>query len=429
MKRLTALVLLLLLAGCSSLNLPWLPARTPTPGESQTPAVQTAAPTQTPAAATQQPTPAVLMLRLWLPPEFDPESGSPAGELLRQRLAEFETSRPNIRLDVRLKNLEGAGGMINSLTTTSAAAPLALPDLVLLPRPTLESAILKGLAYPYDDFAGEVPAEWLNYAAELARFQDHLYGIPLAGDVLVLLYQTELIAEPPINWESTLQVQSPLLFPAAQEQALFTLAQYQAAGGEIQDAGGRPLLELEPLTAVLGFYAQAHLGGQMPFWLTQYEDDAQVWQAYLENTSPLAVTWLSNHLKQPMDGVMPAPLPVSGEPFTLASGWLLALTSPDPARQALAVELAAFLVEPDFAAAWSEAAGYLPVQEAAMNGWQNPAMQAFASRMLESAHALPPSDVLNTLGPALQNAAIQVLKEQIDSATAAAQAVDKLSSP
>ena len=88
------------------------------------------------------------LVRIWLPPEFDPQGNSPASSLLKARLDEFASENPDVRLEVRVKALEGAGGLLESLVAANVAAPLALPDLVLLPRPLLESAAIKRIALP-----------------------------------------------------------------------------------------------------------------------------------------------------------------------------------------------------------------------------------------------------------------------------------------
>jgi hypothetical protein len=152
------LLLLLALAGCS--NLPLFSG-----GDSQSGTLVPAAGiTSTPAlTGDAEQTPAVpdatlnaalettnSLVRIWLPPEFDPDGDSPASVLLKDRLEQFALENPDVRLDARVKSLTGTGGLLEALTAAHVSAPLALPDLVLLPRPMLESAALKGLLTPYD---------------------------------------------------------------------------------------------------------------------------------------------------------------------------------------------------------------------------------------------------------------------------------------
>ena len=93
-----------------------------------------------------------------------------------------------------------------------------------------------------------------------------------------------------------------LLFPATDPQALFTLGTYLADGGSVQDAQGRPALDEATLTKTLEFDQRASQSGVMPYWLTQYSNDNQVWEAFMSNEYPMAVTWASTYLKHQLSG-------------------------------------------------------------------------------------------------------------------------------
>jgi multiple sugar transport system substrate-binding protein len=422
--------LVLISAGCDQIPIPGLGKRsdvTPTP--SQPVFSPTAEITLTPTlnAPTQ---PGSTTLRVWLPPEFDPAAGSPAGDLLQKRLDEFQKRRPNVKIDTRIKAVEGTGGMINTLTTASVAAPLALPDLVALPRRSIETAVQKGLLYPFGNLGPLENAEWFDYAAELSGLEQGQYSLPFAGDALVLHYRPELVESPPETWEAILQTQAPLLFPAASPQALFTLAQYEASGGAIEDQDGRPFLDQTILTALYIFYQQASSGEQMPFWLTQYEDDDQVWQAYQEHQAPMVVNWLSRYLAPKPDDTAIGQLPTQdGTPYTLATGWVWASPNQDPTRRDLSTELAVFLSDAEFLSDWTLTAGYLPTRPDVLAGWDDVALQALASRVIAAAQPYPSPDLLNIIGPALQQTTIDVLKQQDTPAAAAERAAGEVNTP
>jgi multiple sugar transport system substrate-binding protein len=155
LQRLALAALLLFSTGCSGLLFhPGSPSpvRTASPTG---PATQTVT-----ANSTEIPTPAAsptadqpkgpLTLTIWVPPQFDPEAGTAGSDLLKKRLEEFKARRPGISLDVRVKALDGPGGLLDTLSSASAAATRVLPDLVALPRPMMEAAALKGLLHPYD---------------------------------------------------------------------------------------------------------------------------------------------------------------------------------------------------------------------------------------------------------------------------------------
>jgi len=430
LARLVCLVSLAsLIVACSGV----LPtALEPTPAASE--AVQPTEPA-TPdvsLAATPSPTvPSPQVLRIWLPPEFDPEAGTPAGDILKARLEEFTRRRAGMRIEVRVKAVEGPGGLLDALSSASAAAPLVLPDVVALPRPILEAAALKGLLHPYDDLTQVLEqADWYDYARQLSRIQTSAYGLPFAGDARVLVYRAEALAAAPKDWAGILELTEPLIFPAASSSALFTLGQYQGAGGIVQDEQGRPLLELGALEGVLAFYRLANEGGSMPFWLTQFETDEQAWEAYLGNQSNLVETSLWQYLEADDPASRVGLLfTQAGEPFSLATGWVWALASARNDRLDEGAALADYLVEPAFLARWSEAAGFLPPRRNALAAWDDAALAAILEEVALSSQLEPATDLMLQIGPVLQSATLQILKDQIAPHAAAQAAVDSLSTP
>jgi multiple sugar transport system substrate-binding protein len=374
------------------------------------------------------------MIRIWLPPEFDPDGNSPASSLLKARLEQFATENPEIRIEVRVKAQEEAGGLLESLVETNVAAPLVLPDLVLLPQALLESGTVKGLLYPYDGLTSIMEDKsWFEYARQLADLQSSTYGIPFAGDALVLAYHPSNISTPPPDLETSLSLGEVLLHPATDAQALFTLSMYMADNGSLQDTQGRPALDAATLIKVLEFDQRASLAGVMPYWLTQYSNDDQVWEAFMGNPYPMAVTWASTYLRYkliaPVD-LEAAPIPTpDGTPFTLATGWSWALASQDPTHRSMAIELAEYLVDSEFLAEWTYAAGYLPPRADALQSWQDDELRQVIEQVSSSAWLMPPVDMLSSLGPVLEQAVVDVLKAQSDPQTAAQVVINQINQP
>ena len=440
------LLLLLLLAGCSqvfsTVKTPPLgvqatqPEANPTLSEAgglqDTPAFET--PSSQAAVETVLPTAEATpdqrkVLKVWLPPQFNPNSGTPAGELLKARLQAFVEEHPGIQLEVRIKALEGAGGLLDSLATASIAAPQALPDLAALSRPVLEKAALKGLVYSFDGLTNVFDQEdWYGYAREMAYLQQSTFGLPFAGEALVFVYQPSEETEPPRTWGTLLENPGTLAFAASDPEALFTLAQYQSAGGKIQDEQGRPALDAEILGKVLTFYINAVQAGQVSDRLSQIETQEQAWKAYQEGQFTMAVTWasLSLSVKDTPTILIPTPEGIS---YTLATGWCWALASPQSGKRELSAALAEFLVESDFLAQWSEAGGFLPPRAGSLEVWQAEPARSLALELSASAHLIPSGDILSSLGPALQQAVLQVLRQEKTSIEAAQAAVESLGTP
>ncbi len=368
-----------------------------------------------------------ITLRIWLPPQFIPDPETEAGALLDSRLDEFALLHPGIRITVRIKAETGAGGIVSSLAATSSAVPVALPDLVLIPRLELERAVRSRLLLPFTDPFEE---DWYEFAGSLATVNQSIYGLPFATDALVMLYRPDVILEPPRDWTTTLNTTTPLLFAGGAPNALFTFALYSAAGGRLLDENQRPFIDEAALTALLTFYADAKNAGVFAEPTVLMIDENVVYQAFETTVSDMAVTWVSNRFRNPDETIAASGLPtVSSRPYTLVKGWLWAVSNPDPARQALATELAQFLTAPEFMAAWTSAAGYLPPRAGALGMWPDSPNTALASRIVLSANPLPPLDVIERTGPALQQAIADVLSGALLPADAARAAAVRVNSP
>lgn len=417
------LLALLIIPGCSQLAFP---------GISPTPAViPTRNPTFTPAPEATHIPAGPVVLRLWVPPQFDPNGENPGADLFRRRLEEYLTKRPDVRLEVRVKATSGPGGVIDALITSNAAAPLALPDIVLLSREQLETAALKGLLYP-DDAMSESLAQgdWYPFAQQLTQIQSSTFGIPFAGEALIRLYRPAEVEQPSEDWDGSIAAGEAMIFPAADPQAFFTLSEYLSAGGHVEDEQGRPILELNVLRNVLAFYQEAETAGVMPLWLTQLASDEDAWRAYMEGRAHILITWTSRYLSQLPGDTAALSLPTeNGEPFTLVKGWIWASANPNSERRSLSVDLIDFLTESKFLAEWSQAMGYLPPRSSALAGWSNPTLRDLSQEIIRSAQIIPSNDVSVTLGPALQSSVVNVLKQQMEPLSAAQEAINSLQVP
>jgi ABC-type glycerol-3-phosphate transport system substrate-binding protein len=414
------LILLILLAGCAGLpgqESDSAPEPSPTPTNSVLPTLENT-----------QSAPGVTTLRLWVPPEFDPASETPAGDLLQERIDQYTAQRSDIRIETRVKASSGSGGLLDSLSSANAAAPLVIPDLVLLPRSSLEIAALKGLLFPYDGLTESLDdGDWFPFALELGQIQTSTFGLPFAGNALVSLYRPSEIESPATDWASALEAGQPIAFPAAEEAAHFPLAEYLSTGAPVQDADGRPFLDSAALIDVLSFFQEAESAGVMPFWLTQFTDDEQSWEAYTENQVNTTVTWINRYLSTLSGDTAAAPIITQdGTPFTLATGWVWALSNPQTERHALSVDLAEYLTAGEFLSTWSETAGYLPTRAAALEGWSNIALRNLVSRVVESSHLIPPNEVMAAVSPALSQATVDILKRQSTPSRGAIEAIESL---
>jgi multiple sugar transport system substrate-binding protein len=386
-------------AGCASLE-PLLASLTP-PSPVPT---RTARVTPTPSPVPTAPAPAeplIPRLRVWLPAQFDPAADGLAAEMLAQRLADFESQHSDLKIEVRIKKAEAEGDILNALSITSAAAPSALPDLVLLSRFDLELAALLGLLHPIDGLSTSLDdPNWYSYAQQLAHVQNSGYGLPFLGDTLVFVYYPELGQL--VTWEDVLASEGDLVFPAGDPKALIGLSLYASAGGEVLDAQGLPMLDQDVLTRVLTFVKEGVSNETFPVSLPNIVNDAQALQIYRTGSANKAIVWYLNY--RPSEDGTAIPLPgLEESAFAYATGWIWALAGANPENQQLAVELAEFLVAEDFLAEWTRETGYLPTRPSIVEDGDRT-----MTAILESAHPIPPNDVLAVLGPLMQDALTRV---------------------
>lgn len=402
--------LLIFLAGCSSLqsyDSDWINRilYTPTPVPTK---AATSTPQATPdASSTGQPEPAVSVpkvLRIWLPPQFNPSTSNAAAALLKQRLANFEAEHPGLEIEVRLKAETGEADLLNSLSVTSMAAPSALPDLIALPRPALEIAAQKGLVRPLDDFSVELQnSDWYPYARELAKINGTPYGIPFAGDALVIIYRPDLVWIK--TWDDILLSESQLVFAGADPQAEVALSMYMSAGGELMDAQGHPTLDQEILTQVLEVFSKGRAATLFPAAAANLTTTDQVLQEYRARRASMAIVNYSGY-RSSQDGLVQPLMGMREDShFTFATGWMWALAGQNPDNQQLSVELAEYLTEDDFLPKWIQAAGYLPTHHSSTD----PGIDSPIPAIIEAAQPLPSSDTLAALGPVIQEALVRVL--------------------
>jgi ABC-type glycerol-3-phosphate transport system substrate-binding protein len=282
--------------------------------------------------------------------------------------------------------------------------------------------------YPYDGLTSVLDdPDWYEFARQLSYWQNVTFGIPFAGDALVMAYRPSDVPEAPVDWATSLTLTNTLTFPAADSSASYTLAQYQSLGGLIVDENGLAALDVVQLTTVLSYYQQASTIELMPYWLTQFETDDQSWDAYEDGQADMAITWMSRYLQLSRDDTAALPIATNNAvPFTLADGWSWALTTNNPDRQLLTAQLAEFLTTSEYLASWTAAIGLLPPRPSATAAWVDQPIQNLTDQIASSAQLIPSLDLITVLGPILQQATVSVLKAETDPTVAAETAVEKL---
>lgn len=420
--RLTLILgLLLPLVACSA-NIPESGGQT-TPS----PTIPAASP-----AATEPASPTPMRLVLWLPGSLAPDRSTTAGALLADRLAQFEATHPQVSLYTRLKAEAGTAGLLESLIAAAAAAPSALPDLVLLDPVGLSTAALRGLIVPLDDLvAAPSEPEWYAFAVEAARVDGVVFGLPVGADAQVFAYRTDAYTSPPTSWSGLLDAQFPILFPAADPSAAFTLAQLMAEQARLYDDAGRPVIDQPKLVDVLEFYQAARSAGVLPLSARQYASVSDTWRAFKEGRTLAAEARLRPFLLEGNPAIhAAAPLPTrSGSGISMTSSWSWALVAREAERQQAVLELFQWLIDPEFLGSWTLAAGLLPPTPETLQRWPLGSTSSLASRMVTAALPAPTAETAATFGPPLQQAVLSVLSGQATPAEAALAAAQSVANP
>lgn len=329
------------------------------------------------------------------------------------QLAEATSAHPDLQVRIEQKSISGQGGMLSYLRAARNVAPGIMPDLVVLRTDQLMLAVADNSIYPLDNLLDpDLFADLYPAANALAKPGTNLMGYPFALTGLShLAYNNAVITDTlPLTWSDFSAVPNQnLVFPAAgRDGALLGLRLYLAAGGKLVNEAGQPDLQSEPLTRAL---EQLSLARQSEFLLPQSSTLttlAESWQAFQNGTATLALTTSDQFLQNQVDEQSVGFAPVPGltnrlTPFV--SGWVWAITTPDPIEQALAAEVITFMSDETNLAEWSFPARFLPARRSALQLWpQDSTYVRFVQRELELAEAFPGSAnsaILNAIGNAV----------------------------
>ena len=364
-------------------------------------------------------------LILWVPPFMDPDSGTAAGKLLGDRLESFTDNHEGLSIDVRVKAEDGPASLMASLTSTSAAAPLAVPSLIMLSGGDLELAAKKGLILPLGDYTTVInDLDWFQYARLMAIVGDSAYGLPFAGDALVTLSKKDAYNDGlPDDWSEIFKTTQKVSFEAGDPTANLILTYYLSLGGALNVEGEGLILDPAVLTEVLTVFQEGNEAGVFSPELLSV-DDAGLMEQFQAGAADTVITWSTNYLSGNLEDTEIHPvISLTGYNYTIADGWVLALADTLPERREMAVELAEYLVDVEFMAEWSAKAGYLPMRSSSLDLWTEGESVDMLSLISYSAHTYPDQETMNVIAPILAQSLAEVLEQGIDPGTAAQTAV------
>jgi len=345
-------------------------------------------------------------LRIWLPPQFDPNAGTPSAELLKQRLAEFESGHPGLKIDVRIKGGDTVD-IIDYLSATNNAAQTSMPDLIALSYDQMQAAASAGFLHPLDGLTDILQdPDWYVFARELSGVQNAEYGIPFAADAMIIVYRQSIFEAPPSDWDSVINSGVQMTF-AHDSQSDFPLALYSSSRNQFTDDQGVFALDEDVLVRVLSLYQQAYEAGALLPSIKNVLSDMESLNSYRNGETDMAIVWASSDMGI-YSGAYTALIGLDNVPYSIGDGWVWALAGSNTENQTLAVELAAYLVESDYMSEWTSASGYLPTRPLALDGWNDDAVKSVIDDVLLSTHPEPSPEVVALFGPIMQGALTRI---------------------
>lgn len=367
-------------------------------------------------------------IRIWLPPQFDPALPDPAGKTLKALLTEFTAENPEFTVDVRVKDTVGDASGINMLSLAASAAPNAIPQLIILDRNDMITAVQKGLIFPIETDLFADSDSWYSYARESAAVDNVLYGIPIAGDPTVLTYRPARTGPEMNNWEEILTRGLPIAFEPTKADDLFGTFIYLAQNGKTKDESGAPTLDQEILTGTLNFFLNGGQKGAFPPALAQENAQSQIWQQFIDGTFHIIVNKFSQYRNNSRADITAIPLPRTEEnsPYPLVNTWNVVLTTKNPETMEAAIKLAESMAQPEFNDRWTQLAGYMPVRSVEHTAWETDPSYDHVKLMSRYGALIPSSTTLNKLVPILNSAVSKVILTTTSPETAAKEALDLL---
>lgn len=367
-------------------------------------------------------------ITIWVAPTFEPDPTTLAGTLLADRLAAFEQANLGIRINVRIKDVSGPGGLLETLIAARDAAPSTLPDLIALDPLSLYVAATKDLIVPLDGLVEEPETpEWYEHALAATHIEDVFWGLPFASEADVLAYKIDQYPSSPFTWADLLAVPASFVFPVNDPDSSFTLAQYLAHEGPLSDEAGQPTIDTTVLGDVLAFYETALTLTVLPYSVYQYDSSTETWAALRSGLTASAVAPLSSFLSEgDLETTFAIPLPTRHESGVCPTEtWSWAIVSNDPTRHNIASQLLTWLSQPEFLGPWTHALGMIPPTRSGLSHWPDGVKSAIVSNLVTVTQPKLFGETLATFGPPFHAAVEAILSGETpaSAALAAAQVV------
>lgn len=360
------------------------------------------------------PTPGPLILTIWAPQTLTPASTEDNGPLLARQVAEFQAQHPAIQIRYEGKPTEGRAGLLQLLRASSGVAPSVLPDLAILPTSAFVEAARAGLCQPLDRLLPDALDGYYPFVARDGRIEEALLGLPLLVSIEHLVYRPQPGILPPTTWSTLLASQQRFLFATSQSEGQISdafLVQYAALTGTMPTSDAA--LDGEALRRLFDFYVQARQAGIIPTLPIGTGTPDEIWHAFVAGQGDLAEVDSHTFLtpESPTSGISYSQVPTAdGAQTTVVDGYVLVMTTADPARQQAIATYLAWLLAPERLGPWAGSGGWLPTHREALGpALPNADYRRFAAGLLEQAFLRPSGPSWTPISQSLNSTLREVL--------------------
>jgi ABC-type glycerol-3-phosphate transport system substrate-binding protein len=337
-----------------------------------------------------------ITLTIWVPPVMAQSAESGQGYLYRVNQS-LLTSFPLLRPIVVTKGLSGPGGMVNLLISTRPIDPSRLPDLVVIDAAELSTLEHAGVLKPLNPlFPQSLWDDTYPFALQAVRSGSNYMAVPFVTDIVLLVYNSQMVASPPRSWADLPASQSEYIFPAGNgngSSADTLILQYLALGGKLQQDDGQTTFDPILATQVLRNYLAAVDAGIIPANIRGLSTFADCWELYFAGevgmtNAPYSLYAQSrSQLTRSRYAAIPT---LNGQTTTLAHSWVWVIVTDDPDRREAAARYIEAAIQPEQAASWAKAQSELPTRRSALAlAVDDLAFRQFLDTLLTNAYPYP----------------------------------------
>jgi ABC-type glycerol-3-phosphate transport system substrate-binding protein len=236
-------------------------------------------------------------------------------------------------------------------------------------------------------------ADWFPAAANLARVENDLYGLPAAMDAVVMVKQAGSVDAGYVPMDYAVGLADSFVFPAGSSNTLIPMILYQSGGGSFFDESGEITIDEDILLETFSKIDSFRRNRLFPDDLINLNSEGDAWASFVSGEYESIFTWASRPLAERNSYSLMHFPGLGEEPFTYARGWVWCLVEQNDLNKEVGLALLDHMTGEDFLRNWSQESNYLPVRSSSLVGLDEQT-NAKLSEILNSAVEIPPEQTV-----------------------------------